>query len=179
MDELDDATLVALSKEGDQRAFGVLVRRYQAPVARLAGFVAGSFDAAEDITQETFVKAHKALGRFQDGAPFRPWILRIAANTAKNHRRSLGRRARLSAKVAALPAESTADWSDRIAESAVLLAAFERLRPDDRVVVTLRYFEDLSERDMASVLGCAPGTVKSRLARALGRLRAELEGSQA
>ncbi|MDH3307936.1 MAG: RNA polymerase sigma factor [Acidimicrobiia bacterium] len=176
MDELDDATLVALSKEGDQRAFGVLVRRHQASVARLAGFVSGSFDAAEDITQETFVKAYRALDRFQDGAPFRPWILRIAANTAKNHRRSLGRKARLSLKVAALPTAGGTDPADQVAATATVADALARLNPDDRLVVTLRYFEDLSERDMATALACAPGTVKSRLARAMGRLRAEMGG---
>ncbi len=174
MDEPDDATLVERAKAGDVRAFESLVRRHQASVARLAGFVSGSFEAADDIAQETFVKAHRSLHRFTLGRPFRPWVLRIAANTAKNHRRSSGRKARLAVKVGALSIEPHRDPAEEATDRATVRAALERLPASDRLVIALRYFDDLSERDMSEVLGVRTGTVKSRLARSMARLRSEL-----
>lgn len=179
MDEPDDATLVERAQAGDVRAFETLVRRHQAAVARLAGFVSGSFEAAEDITQEAFVKAYRSLHRFEPGKPFRPWVFRIAANTAKNHRRSAGRKARLAVKVGALAVDPSPDPADDAVARTTVLAALERLPAADRLVIALRYFDDLSERDMAHVLGVRPGTVKSRLARSVARLRAELGDTDA
>jgi len=125
------------------------------------------------------VKAYYALGRFHRGAPLRPWLLQIVANEARNRRKAAARRAELALRVAGdRPEGETAPSAEMAAliaeERATLLAALRDLREDDRRVVACRYFLDLSEAEMATVLGIPRGTVKSRLARALGRLRARL-----
>ena len=127
------------------------------------------------------VKAYFALPRFRTGAPFRPWLLRIVANEARNRRTAAGRRASLALRAAASPGsdERSPEASALAAEQRTeLLAAVNALRDDDRLVVTYRYFFDLSEDEMAAALGCARGTVKSRLSRALGRLRARMAGTR-
>jgi RNA polymerase sigma-70 factor (ECF subfamily) len=153
------------------------VERYQDLVFRIAYVVVGNAAEAEDAAQEAFIKAYYALPRFRAGAPFRPWLLQIVANQARNQRRAGGRRGglllrateRASPDVHATPSPET----DALVEERrqALLAAVNGLRDEDRLVVAYRYFLELSEADMAGALGCAPGTVKSRLSRALGRLR--------
>ena len=86
--------LVERAKRGDDDAYEELVRAYQGIAFRTAYLVAGNAADAEDAAQEGFVKAHRALGRFRRGAPFRPWLLQIVANEARNRRRSAGRRDR-------------------------------------------------------------------------------------
>jgi RNA polymerase sigma factor (sigma-70 family) len=147
---------------------------------RTAYVVAGSADDAEDAAQEGFVKAYAALGRFRAGAPFRPWLLRIVANEARNRRRSSGRRAMLAVRAAedrptldAAPSPEVAVLAQET--RATLLAAINALRDEDREVIGARYFLDLSEAETADTLGIPRGTVKSRLSRALGRLRVELD----
>src|SRR5438874_9764724 len=97
---LEDAELVERARNGDGHAYEELVRRYQNVAARVAYVVAGADSEVEDVVQEAFVRAYRALGRFRAGAPFRPWILRIVANEARNRRRAAGRRARLELRVA-------------------------------------------------------------------------------
>lgn len=125
------------------------------------------------------MKAHASLDRFRSGAPFRPWLLRIVANEARNRRRSAGRRASLTLRAAAerplgesAPSPELAVLADE--RRASLLAGIDRLRAEDRTVLLLRYFLDLDEAEMAAALDTRRGTVKSRLSRALGRLRAVL-----
>ena len=159
-------------------AYEELVRRYQDVAVRTAHLISPDGDA-EDAAQEAFVKAHAALGRFRAGSPFRPWLLRIVTNEARNRRRSAGRRANLALRAAedrppddAAPSpESAVLASER---RAALLAAVNGLRDDDREVISARYFLELSESETAEALGIPRGTVKSRLSRALDRLRAEL-----
>lgn len=158
--------------------------RYQDLAFRIAFVVLGDTAEAEDAAQEAFIKAYYALPRFHAGAPFRPWLLQIVANQARNRRRAGGRRGALA--VRASVEDSPADGG-QVAQSPEVVALIEErrqtllqavngLRQEDRVIVAYRYFLDLSEADMASALGCARGTVKSRLSRALGRLR-EMLGS--
>jgi RNA polymerase sigma-70 factor (ECF subfamily) len=161
-------------------AYEELVRRYQDVAVRTAYVVAGSADDAEDAAQEGFVKAYAALGRFRAGAPFRPWLLRIVANEARNRRRSSGRRAMLAVRAAEDRPSLDAAPSPEVAvlaqeTRATLLAAINALRDEDREVIGARYFLDLSEAETADTLGIPRGTVKSRLSRALGRLRVELD----
>ena len=152
------------------------MQAYQGIAFRTAYLIAGSASEAEDAAQEGFVKAWAALHRFRAGAPFRPWILRIVANEARNRRRAAGRRAHLTLRtVAATPAgeaapspEATALDAERRVE---LLKALNGLREDDRLVIACRYFLGLTEEETAGALGWRRGTVKSRLSRALGRLR--------
>jgi RNA polymerase sigma-70 factor, ECF subfamily len=124
----------------------------------------GSAAEAEDAVQEALVKAWRALGRFRAGEPFRPWLLRIVANEARNRRRASGRRLKLSARVAAEPATQPADADG-------LLAALNELPHDAQAVLACRYLLGLSEQETAAALGVRRGTVKSRTARALDRLR--------
>src|SRR5262249_51185852 len=124
-------------------------------------------------------KAYRALPRFRDGLPFRPWLLRIVANEARNRRRSQGRRANLALR--AIEDRPNGDAAPSPEEAvlaperrAVLLGAVGRLRDEERLVVTYRYFLQLSEAETAAALDVPAGTVKSRLSRALAHLRVEL-----
>jgi RNA polymerase sigma-70 factor (ECF subfamily) len=159
-------------------AYEQLVLRYQDIAARTAYVVLGSSAEAEDAAQEGFVKAYYALSRFRAGAPFRPWLLQIVANEARNRRKSASRRQNLALRVATLDRTSTSGHEPSPEARALaterqqeLLDAVSVLREDDRLVIACRYFLDLSEAETAQTLGWPRGTVKSRLSRALGRLR--------
>jgi len=159
-------------------AYEELVRRYQDVAVRTAYLISPDGDA-EDAVQEAFVKAYAALGRFRLDAPFRPWLLRIVANEARNRRRSAGRRAGLALRAAedrrpgdAAPSPESAVLARETRE--ILLEAINRLRDEDREIIGARYFLELSEAETADTLGLARGTVKSRLSRALRRLREQL-----
>jgi RNA polymerase sigma-70 factor (ECF subfamily) len=170
-----EETLVERARRGDPGAFEALVVSYQSLAFRTAFVIAGDAADAEEATQDAFVKAHRALGRFRSGQPFRPWLLTIVANEARNRRRTRSRRAAL-----ALRADPGAPGEDPEAAALAserrerLLTAVERLRDDDREVLACRYFLDLSEDETATALGIARGTVKSRTHRALERLQKEL-----
>jgi RNA polymerase sigma factor (sigma-70 family) len=178
--EPDERRLVAASKAGDKRAYAQLLERHQAVAFRAAYLVTRSAAEAEDATQEACVKAWLALGRFRSAAPFRPWLVRIAVNEARNRRRGVGRQVGLALRVSTDPAQAGAAPSaetEALAteERARLAAAVGRLREDDQLVIAARYFLGLSETEAAIALGLRRGTVKSRLSRALDRLRAQLE----
>ena len=159
-------------------AYETLVRRYQDVALRTAYLVAPEADAA-DAAQDAFIKAYAALPRFRDGAPFRPWLLRIVANESRNLRRSADRRVRLavragsggaSAAVAASPEAEVLAGEQR----ETLLRALGELRDEDREVIGARFLLELSEAETAAALDLPAGTVKSRTSRALGRLRTAL-----
>ena len=159
-------------------AYEELVRRYQDVAVRTARLIAPAVDA-DDAAQEAFVKAWIALPRFRPGAPFRPWLLRIVSNEARNRRRSAGRREGLAIRATAdRPSDDAAPSPEAAAllaeRRAILLAALNGLRDEDREIIAARYFLDLSEAESADILGLPRGTVKSRLSRALARLRAGL-----
>jgi RNA polymerase sigma-70 factor (ECF subfamily) len=175
---LEDAELIARARMGEVMAYEELVRRYQDVAVRTAHVISPDGDA-EDAVQEAFVKAYAALGRFRPEAPFRPWLLRIVTNEARNRRRSAGRRAGLALRAAedrrpddAAPSPESAILAGE--SRAALLAAINGLRDEDREIIGARYFLDLSEAEAAEALGLRRGTVKSRLSRALGRLRERL-----
>lgn len=170
-----DAGLIVRAQRGDVDAFGALVRRHEAMAVRVAAVVGGS-TGAEDAAQEAFVRAYRSLHRFDTRRPFRPWLARIVANVAKNRVRSDHRRAQLALR-APRPVEAhdaVAEAVDASARREMVADALARLPERDRLVITYRWFEDLSEREIAEALGVRPGTVKSRLARAMARLRTEL-----
>jgi RNA polymerase sigma factor (sigma-70 family) len=177
--EPDERRLVAASKAGDKGAYAQLLERHQAVAFRAAYLVTRSAAEAEDATQEACVKAWLALGRFRSAAPFRPWLVRIAVNEARNRRRGVGRQAGLALRLSTDPAEAAAPSAEAEAlaaeERGRLAAAVGRLREDDQLVIAARYFLGLSEDEAAIALGLRRGTVKSRLSRALDRLRAQLE----
>ena len=176
---LDDTALVERARNGDVNAYEALVQQYQELAFRVAFQVTGNAADAEDAAQEAFVNAYYALGRFRAGAPFRPWLLRIVANEARNRRTSAHRRTALMERALAAQSSGEAAPSPEVAAEAdefraTLIAALRRLRDDDRLVLAYRLFFDLSEAEMATALNCPRGTVKSRLSRALARLRSIL-----
>jgi len=174
---LDEVELVARAKRGDVAAYEELVRMHQDIAFRIACVITQNAADAEEATQDAFVKAHRALGRFRHGAPFRPWLLQIVANDARNRRRSAVRRTTLWQRAAAeevsgdaAPSPETIVVGGERRER--LLAALAGLREDDRLVLGCRYLAGLSEAETGAALGLRLGTVKSRTARALDRLRA-------
>ena len=157
---------------------------HQTIAFRTAWAITRSAADAEEATQDAFVKAHAALARFREGAPFRPWLLAIVANEARNRVRSAGRRAGLAQRAAeerrpddAVPSPEAALLDSERRER--LVAAVERLPGPSREAIMCRYLLGLSERETAAALDCRRGTVKSRLSRALERLRAELGEAEA
>lgn len=178
---VDDRAALAASLEGDGDAFGVLVERYQEVAFRTAYLIVRDAETAEDVCQEGFLRAHDNLHRFRVDDPFRPWLLRIVKNLALNHVRSRGRREGLLARLlratpATTPVEAGPERTVEARERRdLLLRAVDELREDDRVVLYLRHFLDLPEAEIAGVIGRRPGTVKSRLNRAHGRLRELIE----
>ena len=171
--------LAERARRGDEHAYGELVRRAREEECGAERDALVRADDAEDATQTGFVKAWKALPRFRPGAEFRPWLLRIVANEAHNRRRSRKRREALGLRAAsemasggAVPSPEALALEDE--QRRELLAAVNRLDERDRDVLACRYFLELSEEETATVLGVRRGTVKSRTARALERLRGEV-----
>lgn len=156
------------------------MRAHQGIAFRTAYVIARDAADAEEAVQDGFVKAYRALARFRRGAPFRPWLLQIVANEARNGRRSAGRRASLALRAAvearpgdAVPSpEAALLGQERRAE---LVDAVNGLRDDERDVIACRFFLGLTEEETAQTLDVKLGTVKSRTARALERLREEVE----
>lgn len=152
---------------------------HQQVAFRAAWHVLGDPAEAEDAAQEAFVKAYLTLGRFRQGSPFRPWLMRIVGNEARNRRRSARRRDALATQQARVQGntvgQSPADLAVASIERQELLEILAAMSGDDRQVIECRYFLELSEIETANFLGCRRGTVKSRLSRAMGRLRATVE----
>lgn len=172
---LVEEQLVERARRGETAAFAELVVAYRGIAFRTAYLLTRDAADAEEAVQDGFVKAYRALGRFRAGAPFRPWLLAIVANEAKNRRRSAGRRSALVLQDApgdAAPSPEAALLAGEGRER--LLRAVESLRDDDRDAVVCRYFLELSEEETATALGLPVGTVKSRTHRALARLKEEL-----
>ncbi len=145
---------------------------------RTAAFLGAGADA-EDVVQDAFVKAYRSLHRFRDDAPFRPWLLRIVANETHNLHRSAGRRAARERRAwnaagAVLLAEDPVEAALSRDRRDALVRGLAALSAPHRQVVTCRFLLDLDEAETAAVLGWPRGTVKSRLHRALARLRDEL-----
>jgi len=174
---LEESKLIERARDGDAVSYGELVREHQGIAFRAAYLITGDLGEAEDAIQEAFTRAYYALDRFRVGAPFRPWLLRIVANEARKRNRATRSRDRLALTIAGdrslresagLSPEEGLLASERRAE---LLEAVGGLREEERLAICYRYFLDLPEKEVAEVLGCARGTVKSRLSRAIGRLR--------
>ena len=173
---LTDSELIERARAGDIAAYEELVRRYEQQAFRAAYLVCRDADEATDAAQEGFVRAWRALHRFRPGAEPRPWLMRIVVNAARNRRRGSGRRAGLALHIAqdrpsdgAAPSPEAAVLADE--RRAELLAAMAALREEDRLVLGMRWFAELGEAEMAEALGVPRGTIKSRLSRALERLR--------
>ena len=171
---MDESTLIRHAANGDATAWEPLVLAHQEAVFRLSYLLLGDPDDADDVAQETFLRAWNHLKRFDPTRPLRPWLLSIASNLASNRRRSAGRY--LAALTRAFRDEptssaSTEERSARNMEANDLWKAVRNLSLPDQQIIYLRYFLDLAVTETAEVLQVAEGTVKSRLSRALERLR--------
>lgn len=183
-DEGNDAALIAAAQGGSLEAFNRLVRRHERAVYNVALRLVGATMAAEEVTQDTFMRAYGALERFR-GGDFRPWLLRIATNRAYDE---LRRRKRAPGSFEELTYEPEVEWStltgveepdaraERLELGRTLRAALAQLPTDQRVAVVLSDVQGYDYWEIAAITGVPYGTVKSRLSRARGRLRTILRG---
>jgi RNA polymerase sigma-70 factor (ECF subfamily) len=175
-----EAELIGQAQNGDARAWEALVGRYQAAVFRLAYLVVRDGAEAEDVAQEAFVRAYLSMDKFEIGRPFRPWLMAITVNLARNRRRSVGRYLNNLRRLVEREPEPVrlhhfgADLEAQ-RQAQMLWQAVQQLNQKGQDVVYLRYFLDMSEAETAETLDIAPGTVKSRLHRALKQLRGIVE----
>ena len=164
-----DSDLVGRARARDAGAWRTIVQVHKEPVFRLALLLTGDATDAAEVAQETFISAYRHLDRFDGARPLRPWLLRITRSQASNLRRGAARYMRALLRFAS---EAEPPPSSSWQPSGRLWQAIRRLGDGARQVIYLRYFLELSETETAEVLGVAPGTVKSRHARALQRLNA-------
>ncbi len=180
----NEQELIARSRAGDVRAFDELVRMHQRLALRVAFLVVRERSEAEDVTQEAFIKAFRAIGGFREASPFRPWLLRIVRNEALNRVRGSDRRERFNHRLLNDPGSGGAAPSPESLviddlERMRIVSAMEGLPGRYHTVIFHRYLLDMSEREVATVLGLSRGTVKSRTARGLALLRTRLERDMA
>ena len=171
-----DQKLVQRAQRGDLRAFDLLVLKYQGRISALVSRYLSDLGDVEDVTQEAFIKAYRALERFRGDSAFYTWLYRIAANAAKNHLVAKGRRPRSDASIEDAEAfdefglNSDSGSPEAIAMGDELVgvvdSAMQALPEELRAALTLRELEGLSYDDIAEVLGCPVGTVRSRIFRA-------------
>ena len=183
--EIDQA-LVERVQKGDKAAFELLVAKYHRKIIRLVSRLVRDAAEVEDVTQEAFIKAYRALPQFRGESAFYTWLYRIAVNTAKNHLATQGRRAPTSTEANAEEAETFAEadqlrdintpesmlMSKQIAQTVNL--AMEALPDELRTAITLREIEGLSYEEIAEAMGCPIGTVRSRIFRAREAIASQL-----
>ena len=173
-----DRQLVARAQRGDKRAFELLVEKYQRKLARLLSRFIRDPAEVEDVTQEAFIKAYRALPGFRGDSAFYTWLYRIGINTAKNYLMAMGRRAPTSTEVEADEAEGFEEGEqlrDINTPESVLLSneiaqtvnsTIEKLPEELRTAIQLREIEGMSYEEIAKVMDCPIGTVRSRIFRA-------------
>jgi len=181
-----DQQLVERAQRGDKRAFDLLVAKYQRKLGRLLSRFIRDPAEVEDVAQEAFIKAYRALPSFRGDSAFYTWLYRIGINTAKNYLVALGRRAPTVTEFDADEAESFEDGEQlrdiNTPESMLMSkeigstvnAAMEDLPEDLRTAITLREIEGLSYEEIASIMNCPIGTVRSRIFRAREAIAARL-----
>ncbi|CAB1369368.1 RNA polymerase sigma factor RpoE [Denitratisoma oestradiolicum] len=181
-----DQALVERVQAGDKQAFGLLVTKYQRKLLRLVSRLVRDPGEAEDVTQEAFIKAYRALPSFRGDSAFYTWLYRIGVNTAKNWLASQGQRAKLTAQVDSEEAETFEGggllrdvntpervlMSKQIAET--VNRAMDRLPDDLRSAIALREIDGMSYEEIAEIMDCPIGTVRSRIFRAREAIAKEL-----
>jgi RNA polymerase sigma-70 factor, ECF subfamily len=174
---LEETALVQRAARQDAAAWETLMLEHQQAVFRLAYLFTGDPDEAEDIAQEAFIRAFRFIEQADPNRPFRPWVLSIAANLARNRLRGIRRYLAAVQRAASREPERfhPVPEGEIPGEARALWETVQKLRLEDQQVIYLRYFLELSEGETSAALGVAQGTVKSRLHRALKRLRAQLE----
>ena len=181
-----DQQLVERAQRGDKRAFELLVAKYQRKLGRLLSRLIRDPAEVEDVTQEAFIKAYRALPSFRGESAFYTWLYRIGINTAKNYLVAMGRRAPTSTGFDHEEAEGFED-AEQLRDTATpeneligkqiaatVNRAMEQLPEDLRTAITLREIEGLSYEEIAAAMDCPIGTVRSRIFRAREAIAAEL-----
>jgi RNA polymerase sigma-70 factor (ECF subfamily) len=181
-----DQLLVERVQRGDKRAFELLVSKYQRKINRLVSRLVRDSAEVEDVTQEAFIKAYRALAQFRGESAFYTWLYRIAINTAKNYLASQGRRAPTSTENDAEEAE-TFEHADQLRDinspESLLMSkqvgqavskAVDALPEELRTAIQLREIEGMSYEEIADVMNCPIGTVRSRIFRAREAIAVEL-----
>jgi RNA polymerase sigma-70 factor (ECF subfamily) len=181
-----DQQLVERAQHGDKRAFDLLVSKYQRKLARLLSRFIRDSTEVEDVTQEAFIKAYRALPTFRGDSAFYTWLYRIGINTAKNYLVAMGRRAPTTTNIDSEEAEGFEDGDqlrdlntpeDELASKQVAETVNQTLGelPEElRTAITLREIEGLSYEDIANIMNCPIGTVRSRIFRAREAIAAKL-----
>jgi len=181
-----DLQLVERVREGDKRAYGLLVEKYRRKLMRLLSRMIRDPDEAEDVAQETFIKAYRALPQFRGDAAFYTWLYRIAVNTAKNHLAAKGRGMPTLSDQAIddedepderLMIQDISTPESELLSKQVAYAvneAVEALPEELRQAITLREIEGMSYEEIAEAMACPIGTVRSRIFRAREAIAAKL-----
>ncbi len=175
--DVNDNVVVERVRNGDKQAFNLLVAKYQYKIQNLVGRFVKNRAEQEDVTQEAFIKAYRAIANFRGDSAFYTWLYRIAINSAKNHLVSASRRP--SAHSVSLDDTVTSGITDRLTEDnspeailqndelvSAIRRAISDLPEELRQAITLREFDGLSYEDIAAVMNCPIGTVRSRIFRA-------------
>ena len=177
----DDQELIAKAKEGNMEAFETLVRKYQRPIYLLCHRITGAHQTADDLSQDTFIKAFLALPHFIDGRNFFSWIRKIALNNCLNHLKKSKREKQLENEDNLLrpnflssPNDSPPDVVQRNEMEHKFKEAFQSLPSDQKAIFALRAFENMSYEEISHALHIPPGTVMSRLNRARNKLKAHM-----
>ncbi len=183
---MDEREAIARAKRRDPSGLEALVHQHQQPALRLAYFITRDRQMAEDVVSDCFLKAYERIGQFDSNRPFRPWFLRSvlhAALKAAQRRKRLipleqpdGETPDAILKQLAASAPDPAEAAEQAEVRAAVREALAALTPRQRAVLVLRYYDELSESETAAALAIPRGTVKSRLAAGLERLRVLLSG---
>lgn len=178
MDKADEKRLVSRAKEGDMEAFETLIRKYEKNIYFLCHRMTNTHQSADDLSQETFIKAYFSLNKFKDGMNFYTWIRKIAVNTTLNylHRRKreepLGEKdERITSSDSSRNLESPHEELQRLQMENRFRNALEALPPDQKIVFILRTCDNLSYKEISHILKIPEGTVMSRLNRARKKMK--------
>ena len=179
--------LVLKAQQGNSKAFGKLVKKYQDKVLYLAYDMLGNYDDAQDIAQNAFLKAYKGIGNFKRQSSFSTWLYRIVVNLSIDFKRAKSRRHQISIEKPADDYEQSIENTlkdeykqpDQLVElkdfNKQLEIAMEKLPYNQRMAFVLRHYHDMSMEEIATILECKTGTVRSHLFRAINKLREELK----
>ncbi|MCF8010953.1 MAG: sigma-70 family RNA polymerase sigma factor [Clostridiales bacterium] len=184
--DLTDEQLVTRFKKGNVEAFEELVSRYEVKIYNLAYRFTGNYTDAGDLAQEAFIRVYRALSKFRGDSSFSTWMYRIASNVCRDELRKQRRKKSVSLEEMGpaggeLVVPDTARTPDEIAVSRDLQERIQKylneLSPDYRLILVMREIQELSYEEIASILKCSMGTVKSRLSRARGALKNKIKAN--
>lgn len=179
--DFSDEELVREIRSGSNVAFERLMRRYRRLVYRVAYGFTGDREGALDVTQDTFLKVHSQIGSWRGEGELKNWIARIAANEAMNRSRSARRHPTCALEEESVflwPAAAGEDLEGRAIRHEALERSLSALGPRHRLAIVLRYYEDMSTREISAVLECTEGTARNILFRSLRKLRSILESEE-